>query len=64
MLMLFYFARRPDLKLMLLVESGIRIHLSEFEWPKNNIPSGFAMKVNPVCLFSVQHICRHIDDCL
>jgi len=31
--------------MMLLIESGIRIHLSEFDWPKNNIPSGFAMKV-------------------
>ena len=39
------FCCRPDFKLMLLIESGVRIHLSEFDWPKNNIPSGFAMKV-------------------
>lgn len=32
-------------KLVLLVESGIRIHLTEFEWPKNPAPSGFTMKV-------------------
>uniref|UniRef100_A0A8C6XFJ1 Ribosome quality control complex subunit NEMF n=1 Tax=Naja naja TaxID=35670 RepID=A0A8C6XFJ1_NAJNA len=28
----------------LLLESGIRIHMTEFEWPKNMMPSGFAMK--------------------
>lgn len=37
---------RPDLKATLLLESGIRIHTTEFEWPKNMMPSGFAMKVN------------------
>ena len=26
-------------------ESGVRIHLTEFEWPKNMMPSGFSMKV-------------------
>lgn len=30
---------------MLLFESGCRIHTTEFEWPKNIQPSGFAMKV-------------------
>jgi len=31
---------------MLLVESGNRINTTEFEWPKNLMPSGFSMKVN------------------
>uniref|UniRef100_A0A8C0VNH8 Ribosome quality control complex subunit NEMF n=1 Tax=Cyanistes caeruleus TaxID=156563 RepID=A0A8C0VNH8_CYACU len=38
------FAPRPDCKATLLLESGIRIHLTEFEWPKNMMPSSFAMK--------------------
>lgn len=40
------FAHRPDCKATLLLESGIRIHMTEFEWPKNMMPSSFAMKVN------------------
>ncbi|XP_078482629.1 ribosome quality control complex subunit NEMF [Ciona intestinalis] len=36
---------KPDHKAMLLVESGIRIHLSEFDWPKNPMPSNFSMKL-------------------
>ncbi|NXH47246.1 NEMF factor, partial [Dicaeum eximium] len=35
---------RPECKATLLLESGIRIHLTEFEWPKNVMPSSFAMK--------------------
>ncbi|XP_016120279.1 nuclear export mediator factor Nemf-like [Sinocyclocheilus grahami] len=27
-----------------MIESGIRIHCTEFDWPKNMMPSGFAMK--------------------
>jgi len=34
---------------MLLVESGVRIHLSEFDWPKNPMPSGFSVKVRICC---------------
>ena len=30
---------------MLLVESGCRMHATEFELPKNMQPSGFSMKV-------------------
>jgi len=41
-----YFINRPDCKATLLLESGIRIHMTEFEWPKNMMPSGFAMKVS------------------
>lgn len=37
---------RPDCKATLLLESGIRVHTTEFEWPKNMMPSSFAMKVN------------------
>ncbi|XP_065063577.1 ribosome quality control complex subunit NEMF-like [Rhopilema esculentum] len=33
-----------DKKLMLLIESGNRIHTTEFDWPKNMMPSGFSMK--------------------
>ncbi|KAK1158708.1 hypothetical protein AOXY_G22440 [Acipenser oxyrinchus oxyrinchus] len=36
--------QKPDSKAVLLLESGIRIHTTEFEWPKNMMPSGFAMK--------------------
>ncbi|XP_062824787.1 ribosome quality control complex subunit NEMF [Anolis carolinensis] len=36
--------QKPDVKATLLLESGIRIHTTEFEWPKNMMPSGFAMK--------------------
>lgn len=36
---------KPDTKAMLLMESGIRLHISEFDWPKNMMPSGFSMKL-------------------
>ncbi|NXR49629.1 NEMF factor, partial [Hippolais icterina] len=36
--------QKPDCKATLLLESGIRLHLTEFEWPKNMMPSSFAMK--------------------
>ncbi|XP_063500647.1 ribosome quality control complex subunit NEMF isoform X5 [Symphalangus syndactylus] len=36
--------QKPDFKATLLLESGIRIHTTEFEWPKNVMPSSFAMK--------------------
>ncbi|KAF7656630.1 hypothetical protein LDENG_00038720 [Lucifuga dentata] len=36
--------QKPDHKAVLLLESGIRIHSTDFEWPKNTMPSGFAMK--------------------
>lgn len=36
--------QKPDTKAVVLIESGIRIHSTEFEWPKNTMPSGFAMK--------------------
>ncbi|KAF8566250.1 hypothetical protein P879_09400 [Paragonimus westermani] len=38
------FARNEE-KLVVLIESGARIHLTEFEWVKNVMPSGFAMKL-------------------
>ncbi|XP_030636380.1 ribosome quality control complex subunit NEMF [Chanos chanos] len=36
--------QKPDTKAVLLIESGTRVHSTEFEWPKNVMPSGFAMK--------------------
>ena len=36
---------------MLLMESGIRIHSTEFDWPKNMVPSGFSMKVRHISVF-------------
>lgn len=36
--------QKPDSKAVLLVESGTRLHSTDFEWPKNMMPSGFAMK--------------------
>ena len=36
---------RPQEKAVLLLESGIRIHSTRFEWPKNDHPSGFSMKL-------------------
>lgn len=32
-------------KAMVLVESGIRIHKTEYAWPKSMMPSGFSMKM-------------------
>uniref|UniRef100_A0A3Q2QMM5 Ribosome quality control complex subunit NEMF n=1 Tax=Fundulus heteroclitus TaxID=8078 RepID=A0A3Q2QMM5_FUNHE len=36
--------QKPDSKAVLLIESGTRVHSTDFEWPKNMMPSGFAMK--------------------
>ena len=36
---------RPDEKAVILMESGIRLHSTGFDWPKNPAPSGFSMKV-------------------
>uniref|UniRef100_A0A2C9K1Q6 NFACT RNA-binding domain-containing protein n=1 Tax=Biomphalaria glabrata TaxID=6526 RepID=A0A2C9K1Q6_BIOGL len=36
---------KPDEKTVLLFESGIRLHYTDFEWPKNPAPSGFSMKL-------------------
>lgn len=32
-------------KNVLLIESGSRIHLTEFDWPKESTPNGFSMKL-------------------
>ena len=37
---------QPEAKHFLLIESGIRIHTTEFWREKNKIPSGFALKVS------------------
>ncbi|XP_061172941.1 ribosome quality control complex subunit NEMF-like [Saccostrea echinata] len=36
---------KPDDKAVILIESGIRIHGTEYDWPKNMAPSGFSMKL-------------------
>jgi len=36
---------KPDEKDVILIESGIRIHSTEFDWPKSPAPSGFSMKL-------------------
>ncbi|KAG5320622.1 NEMF factor, partial [Acromyrmex heyeri] len=37
--------QRSEEKCVLLLESGNRIHITAFEWPKNVAPSGFSMKM-------------------
>lgn len=37
--------QRSEEKCIVLIESGIRIHTTAFEWPKSMAPSGFSMKV-------------------
>jgi len=37
--------RTSEDKKILLFESGMRVHLTEMEWPKSNAPSGFSMKM-------------------
>uniref|UniRef100_A0A1Y1MZR1 NFACT RNA-binding domain-containing protein n=1 Tax=Photinus pyralis TaxID=7054 RepID=A0A1Y1MZR1_PHOPY len=37
--------QRTEEKSVLLLESGNRIHTTNFEWPKNIAPSGFSMKL-------------------
>ncbi|XP_015522227.1 nuclear export mediator factor NEMF homolog isoform X1 [Neodiprion lecontei] len=37
--------QRSEEKVVLLLESGNRIHTTAFEWPKNVAPSGFSMKM-------------------
>ena len=37
--------QRPQEKAVLLLESGTRLHTTRFEWPKNEPPSGFTMKL-------------------
>ncbi len=51
---------RTDEKAVLLLESGIRLHTTEFEWPKNVMPSGFAMKV---CFeYSDKMLCQAFEE--
>lgn len=52
--------QRSEEKAVLLFESGIRIHTTDFQWPKNPAPSGFSMKV-----FSVNiHFIVQCSNCL
>ncbi|GFN73720.1 nuclear export mediator factor nemf-like, partial [Plakobranchus ocellatus] len=36
---------KPDEKMVILMESGVRLHSTDFDWPKNPAPSGFSMKL-------------------
>ncbi|TNN14970.1 Nuclear export mediator factor Nemf isoform 2 [Schistosoma japonicum] len=36
---------KSDEKTILLLESGSRIHITDYDWPKNMMPSGFSMKL-------------------
>ncbi|CAH8467235.1 unnamed protein product [Schistosoma rodhaini] len=36
---------KSDDKTILLLESGSRLHITDFDWPKNIMPSGFSMKL-------------------
>ena len=47
---LFDLIYRPDDKAVIVLESGIKLHSTEFDWPKNPAPSGFSMKVRLVFL--------------
>lgn len=43
--------QKTDEKIVILLESGSRIHTTDYEWPKNMAPSGFSMKVGlGICL--------------
>jgi predicted ribosome quality control (RQC) complex YloA/Tae2 family protein len=37
--------QRSEEKAVLIFESGTRIHLTNYEWPKQPAPSGFSMKL-------------------
>lgn len=37
--------QKPEQKCVLLLESGSRVHTTEYEWPKSPAPSGFSMKL-------------------
>ncbi|XP_059148218.1 ribosome quality control complex subunit NEMF-like [Physella acuta] len=36
---------KPDEKTVIVMESGTRVHSTDFDWPKNPAPSGFSMKL-------------------
>ena len=46
--------QQPDKKTVLLIESGTRLHTTEFDWPKNPAPSGFSMKLRSLQISSLK----------
>lgn len=40
---------QPDKKAFLIVESGVRVHLTTFSHEKNDVPSVFTMKIRRHC---------------
>ena len=63
MMHLCLFTCRPDDKAVIVLESGIKIHSTEFEWPKNPAPSSFSMKVgcSLITLFILMDYPNHFD---
>lgn len=56
--------QRSEEKSVLLLESGNRFHITNFEWPKNVSPSGFSMKVGILNLFYHllnYNVCKILD---
>lgn len=37
--------QQSDEKCVLLLESGVRLHITNYDWVKNDAPSSFSMKV-------------------
>mgnify|MGYP002384799413 CR=1 FL=1 len=46
---------RPDEKVFVLLESGIRVHTTQFARDKNTLPSGFSMKVFLIFVFLIKN---------
>lgn len=51
--------QKPDNKCVLLLESGSRIHTTDYEWPKSPAPSGFSMKVG--ILVQLEVTCVYLE---
>ncbi|KAL1110465.1 hypothetical protein AAG570_007993 [Ranatra chinensis] len=50
---------RSEEKAVLLLESGIRFHTTQYDWPKNIAPSGFSMKMRKHLRNKrLEHICQ------
>lgn len=49
----------PDKKLLVLIESGIRVHSTQFSREKSNIPSVFTLKVSFVFLCNISDSKAH-----
>ncbi|KFD47182.1 hypothetical protein M514_11951 [Trichuris suis] len=52
---------KSDFKAMLLFESGVRIHTTEFGWSKNILPSSFSMKLRKHLRQKRLEVVRQVD---